>query len=193
MKNFIVGKIKSLFRRNKKGNETQTQAQIQTVVTKDETLSFTKKIVALVLINGVFWVWCSYILAFLGMSDIAETLSSQVVTVLLGTGLGYFLKSLIENISKYRSLNGDAFNIANVVNEIQQEVQDGLNIEMQNDEDNDNIINMEDNIESNIENNDESFNGSQEIEAFDKDYTDEYKQLMYNKIINDCTTEIDEL
>ena len=63
-------------------------------------VSFTKRLVALIVINGILWVWCSYILAFLGMITIAESLSSQVVTVVLGTGLGYFIKSLIENLSK---------------------------------------------------------------------------------------------
>ena len=65
-------------------------------------MTYTKKIATFIVINSVLWVWCSYILAFMGMLSIAESLSSQVVTVLLGTTIGYLVKALIENINKNR-------------------------------------------------------------------------------------------
>ena len=35
----------------------------------------TKRVVWACLINGIAWVWCSYLLAYLGRSEIAESLS----------------------------------------------------------------------------------------------------------------------
>ena len=40
----------------------------------------TKRIVWACLINGIGWVWCSYALAFLGRTEIAESLSRTAVT-----------------------------------------------------------------------------------------------------------------
>ena len=63
----------------------------------------TKKIVWLCLINGCAWVWCSYILAYLGRADIAESLSKVALTDIVAVVLIYCLKSLFENISKHNA------------------------------------------------------------------------------------------
>ena len=66
-------------------------------VVKTET---SKKIVWACLINGFAWVWCSYLLAYLGREQIAETLSQVAITEIIGVVLVYCVKSLFENISK---------------------------------------------------------------------------------------------
>lgn len=63
----------------------------------------TKKVVWLCLANGVLWVWCSYLLAYLGRAEIAESLSKVAITEIIGVVLIYCLKSLFENISKNNS------------------------------------------------------------------------------------------
>ena len=60
----------------------------------------TKRIVWVCLINGFLWVWCSYLLAYLGREQIAESLSQVAITEIIGVVLVYGLKSLFENISK---------------------------------------------------------------------------------------------
>lgn len=60
----------------------------------------TKLIVWFCLGNGVAWVWCSYILAYLGRGEIAESLSKVAITEIVGVVLVYCLKSLAENLSK---------------------------------------------------------------------------------------------
>jgi uncharacterized membrane protein len=60
----------------------------------------TKSIVWLCLGNGIAWVWCSYLLAWLGRAEIAESLSKVAITEIIGVVLVYCLKSLFENISK---------------------------------------------------------------------------------------------
>ena len=68
--------------------------------------SFTKKAIFFVLLNSELQIWASYLLAFLGKDAIAEALSQQIVITIIGTIIGYFAKSLIENLSKYTSLFG---------------------------------------------------------------------------------------
>lgn len=55
-----------------------------------------KSIVWVCLINGISWVWCSYLLAFLGREQIAENLSQIAVTEIVAVVLIYCLKSLFE-------------------------------------------------------------------------------------------------
>ena len=59
-----------------------------------------KAIVWLCLLNGVAWVWCSYLLAYLGRGQIAESLSQVALAEIIGVVLAYALKSLAENLSK---------------------------------------------------------------------------------------------
>ena len=54
----------------------------------------------LCLINGFAWVWCSYLLAYLGREQIAESLSQVALAEILGVVLAYAIKSLVENLSK---------------------------------------------------------------------------------------------
>lgn len=69
-------------------------------VDKKET---TKRVVWFLLANGVAWVWCSYILAYLGRTEIAESLSKVALTEIVAVAFVYFLKALFENISKNNS------------------------------------------------------------------------------------------
>ncbi len=56
----------------------------------------TKRVVWFCVINGVGWVWCSYLLAYLGRENIAESLSKTAVTEIIAVVLLYCLKSLFE-------------------------------------------------------------------------------------------------
>ena len=58
-------------------------------------LTTTKRIVWFLVINGVLWVWCSYILAWFGR-EIAESLSKLAVTEIIAVTLAYCFKSLLE-------------------------------------------------------------------------------------------------
>lgn len=70
--------------------------------------TFSKKMIACVLILSEIQIFLSYLLAFLGRETIAETLSIQIVITVLGVIIPYFVKSTIENISKYTNLFGGA-------------------------------------------------------------------------------------
>ena len=70
---------------------------------KREQSTTTKKVVWFCLGNGVAWVWCSYILAYIGRAEIAESLSKVALTEIVAVVLTYSLKSLFENLSKNNS------------------------------------------------------------------------------------------
>lgn len=76
-------------------------------------LTFTKKWVGRLLWFGVVWITASYILAFMGKEQIAETLSSNVVTVIIATILGYLLKAFFETYCEKRNELKRELNIGN--------------------------------------------------------------------------------
>ena len=64
--------------------------------------TFTKKAVALILIVSLIDLQLSYVLAFLGKEQIAESLSSTIATTIIGVMLGYFFKALFETFFEKR-------------------------------------------------------------------------------------------
>lgn len=64
--------------------------------------TFTKKAVAAILIFSLIDLQLSYILAFMGKDQIAESLSSTIASTVIGVMLGYFLKSLFETFFEKR-------------------------------------------------------------------------------------------
>ena len=64
----------------------------------------THKIVWFCLLNGVGWVWCSYLLAFFEKVEIAEYLSGLAITEIIAVVLLYCLKSLFEKTEKFGSV-----------------------------------------------------------------------------------------
>ena len=62
-----------------------------------------KVIVFICLLNVLAWVLCSYILAWMGREQIAESLSQVALTEIIGVVLVYAVKSVFENLSKNNS------------------------------------------------------------------------------------------
>lgn len=67
---------------------------------KNKPLETMKAVVWLCLVNGCGWVWCSYLLAYIGRTEIAESLSKVALTEIVAVVFTYAIKSLFENISK---------------------------------------------------------------------------------------------
>ena len=60
-----------------------------------------KQLIWVYSINGIAWIWCSYILAFLDKTQIAETLSENVCKVIIGQIGFYLVTKMVENVFKY--------------------------------------------------------------------------------------------
>ena len=61
----------------------------------------TKRLVWVLMLHSCMWLDCSYLLAWTGHEQIAESLSSNVCSVIIGGIIGYMFTSTTENISKY--------------------------------------------------------------------------------------------
>lgn len=66
--------------------------------------TFSKKAVAIILAVSLIDLQLSYILAFLGKEQIAETLSGEIATTIIGVMTGYFLKALFETFFEKREI-----------------------------------------------------------------------------------------
>lgn len=64
--------------------------------------TFTKKAVVVILVVSLIDMQLSYLLAFMGREQIAESLSSTIATVVVGVMLGYFFKALFETFFEKR-------------------------------------------------------------------------------------------
>lgn len=76
-----------------RGKRTKYQKWLET---------FTKKAVAAILIFSLIDLQLSYVLAFMGKEQIAESLSSTIATTIIGVMLGYFMKALFETFFEKR-------------------------------------------------------------------------------------------
>lgn len=64
--------------------------------------TFTKKAVAIILAVSLVDLQLSYVLAFMGQVQIAESLSSTIASTVVGVMLGYFFKALFETFFEKR-------------------------------------------------------------------------------------------
>lgn len=64
--------------------------------------TFTKRAVAIILAVSLIDLQLSYVLAFMGKEQIAETLSTTIADTIVGVMLGYFLKALFETFFEKR-------------------------------------------------------------------------------------------
>lgn len=65
-----------------------------------QKMETSKKVMWICLAMGFLWVWCSYVLAWMDRTQIAESLSATAVTEIIGVVLAYSIKSAVENLSK---------------------------------------------------------------------------------------------
>lgn len=64
--------------------------------------TFTKKAVAAILVVSLIDLQLSYVLAFIGKEQIAESLSSTIASTIIGVMIGYFFKALFETFFEKR-------------------------------------------------------------------------------------------
>lgn len=64
-----------------------------------------KQLVWIFSLNAIIWIYCSYVLAFMGKEQIAESLSSNVCSVIIGELCLYLVTSTVESIFKYNEFS----------------------------------------------------------------------------------------
>lgn len=66
----------------------------------------TKQLVWWLIIHSTVWIYATYMLAFLGRVDIAESLSKVIVTEIIGTVFLYIVSKTVENVFKHNDFSG---------------------------------------------------------------------------------------
>lgn len=61
----------------------------------------TKQLVWWLVVHSTVWIYATYILAFLGREDIAESLSKVIATEIIGTMMLYIVSKTVENVFKH--------------------------------------------------------------------------------------------
>ena len=95
-----------------------------------KTKEYHKKLLNFIIFNSIGMMWCSYILAWFGKEEIAESLSNTVASSIVAVVIPYLITKVIENVSKYGSrLNGttkdfDKKNQKKCVEDTQEYVED---------------------------------------------------------------------
>lgn len=78
---------------------------------------YSKRLLTKIINCSLLMMWMSYVLAFLGKIDIAESLSKTIVTAIIAVVIPYLIKSVIENISKHTNMFGENIDIPMVTHE----------------------------------------------------------------------------
>lgn len=68
---------------------------------------YSKRMLTKIINSSLVMMWATYILAWFGKTDIAETLSKTIATSIIAVVVGYLAKSVIENISKNTTSFGE--------------------------------------------------------------------------------------
>lgn len=61
---------------------------------------YSKRLLTKIINHSLLMMWASYVLAWFGKIQIAETLSKTIASAIIAVVVGYLAKSVIENISK---------------------------------------------------------------------------------------------
>lgn len=73
---------------------------------KKKEKEYSKRLLDRIITHSMLMMWASYILAWFGRVDIAESLSQTIATAIIAVVVGYLAKSVIENISKHTTAFG---------------------------------------------------------------------------------------
>ena len=93
--------IKSLKEKLKKSKRKFITRMRKRKSKKEAPETFTKQMVKEIIHHAIVWVYLTYLLAYLGKTDVAENLSITVVKVIIYTFISYATKALFENVFKY--------------------------------------------------------------------------------------------
>lgn len=96
------------FKKMKKAMKSEEHKQNLHDIISMNMVSTSKQLLWVLITNAILWIWCSYILAFMGRDQIAEALSTNVCSVILGQIAAYFISKTIENVFKFNNIGGPA-------------------------------------------------------------------------------------
>lgn len=96
-------------------------------VSKKRDKEYSKRLLNRIINHSMLMMWASYVLAWFGKVEIAETLSKTIATSVIAVVVGYLAKSVVENISKHTDTFGKNIDMVDSENMIYQNQEDDIN------------------------------------------------------------------
>lgn len=86
---------------------------------------YSKRLLTRIVNSSILMMWGTYVLAWYGKTEIAETLSKTIAASIIAVVVGYLAKSVIENISKHTDTFGknDKVSIEDVIKQAQEQAE----------------------------------------------------------------------
>lgn len=86
---------------------------------------YSKRLLTRIVNSSILMMWGTYVLAWYGKTEIAETLSKTIAASIIAVVVGYLAKSVIENISKHTDTFGknDSRDVEEVIKKAQEQVE----------------------------------------------------------------------
>ncbi len=81
---------------------SKIKTALQNRANKKDT-EYSKRMLTKVTNHCILMMWGTYVLAWCGRAEIAESLSKTIATAIIGIIVPYFAKSLFENLSKHNA------------------------------------------------------------------------------------------
>lgn len=80
-------------------------------IDKKRDSEYSKRLLTKIVNHSLLMMWASYVLAWYGKTEIAETLSKTIASAVIAVVVGYLAKSVIENLSKNTTCFGQNINM----------------------------------------------------------------------------------
>ena len=93
-------------KRKKKTKLSSRIAKFFKKISKKREKEYSKRLLSRIVNSSILMMWGTYVLAWYGKIEIAETLSKTIAASIIAVVVGYLAKSVIENISKHTDTFG---------------------------------------------------------------------------------------
>jgi hypothetical protein len=87
--------------------DAKQKSDFKTMLAKLKFETYTKRLVAIIVAVGLIDLQLSYILAFMNKDQIAETLSGQICTTILGTAFIYMIRAYFDTKAEHNNKADD--------------------------------------------------------------------------------------
>lgn len=86
---------------------------------------YSKRLLTRIVNSSILMMWGTYVLAWYGKTEIAETLSKTIAASIIAVVVGYLAKSVIENISKHTDTFGknDKVSVEEIIKQAQEQAE----------------------------------------------------------------------
>lgn len=112
-------------KKKKKVKLTSRIAKLFKSIAAKREKEYSKRLLTRIVNSSILMMWGTYVLAWYGKTEIAETLSKTIAASIIAVVVGYLAKSVIENISKHTDTFGknDKVSVEEIIKQAQEQAE----------------------------------------------------------------------